>query len=112
MLRQIRRSLAQRQADYAAGKGSLLGEKELEAWRAYRRKLELSPELEQYFEESEKALERAKVMEQRRQRRFIVGVLLVAAIAVVAALISYGYSQKAQRSERGRSTGQEAAGVS
>ncbi|MCB0565204.1 MAG: SUMF1/EgtB/PvdO family nonheme iron enzyme [Lewinellaceae bacterium] len=72
VLRQIHRSLAQRQADYAEGKGSLLGEPELDAWRAYRPKLaemeEVAPAVLQYFDDSEAALKQAQEEKKRKQQ--------------------------------------------
>ena len=47
-LRMIQASIRQRQEDYAAGKGSLLGKAELEGWEVFLSKMELS-ELEQRF---------------------------------------------------------------
>ena len=91
MLRQIRRSLTQRHSDYEAGKGSLLGDKELEAWRPYRSKLNLEPKHEKYFDDSELGWQREQAEQRRRRRLFIGGVLLVALISIVAALISNNY---------------------
>lgn len=65
-LRQIKKSLEQRRLDYQADKGSLLGEKELNAWAYYFPRLDLDPVTEQYIESSRSALTEQKRAEEER----------------------------------------------
>ncbi len=65
-LRRVRRSIAQRAADYAAGSGSLAGEPELLNWQALAGKLKLEPQEERFIEQSWEAVLAQKEEEQHR----------------------------------------------
>lgn len=65
-LRRVRRSIAQRAADHAAGTGSLAGEPELLNWQALSGKLKLEPQEERFIEQSWEEVLAQKEEEQRR----------------------------------------------
>ena len=112
-LRKIQRSITQRQEDYQAGKGSLLGKAELEAWNIYLPMLELTEDEKAYVEESAKAQETAMMAERerlekekaqlRRNRRLQ---RLIAIVLILAMLISFFFiwraSEKTKDAEKAR----------
>lgn len=68
-LRQIKKSLQQRREDFGDGRGSLLGEKELNAWSYYFSRLDLDQETQRFVEQSQTQLtEQAKAEEERIRR--------------------------------------------
>lgn len=68
-LRQIKKSLEQRQQDFLEEKGSLLGEKELNAWAYYFPKLQLEENIQQYIEDSKATIELERRREAERLER-------------------------------------------
>lgn len=93
LLRQITRSVAQRQADYEAGSGSLLGKAELDAWKLYLPLLSLSTEQNAYINESQKKLaavqqaeldriqkEKAQIARNRLLQKIVAFVLVIASM--------------------------------
>lgn len=68
-LRQIKRSLVQRQQDYVAGRGSFLGETELNAWEYYLPRIELDPDTERYVHDSQADRDEKRQAEARRIQR-------------------------------------------
>ena len=68
-LRQIRKSLKQRQMDFQEGHGSLLGAKELNAWNYYLPQLDLDESIQQYLTDSQNKLEQEAQLELKRLER-------------------------------------------
>ena len=97
LLRQITRSITQRQEDYEAGRGSLLGKPELDAWKLYLPILSLSAAQQDYLEKSKlhlAAIEKEEEERLNKEKRQIARnrqLQRIVALVLVAASIVSGY---------------------
>lgn len=98
-LRLVQRSLAQRAEDYHAGKGSLLGIKELAGWEDLIPKLNLTATQQAYIKASRLAMEAELASEKRKRRRAVILAIIGFVLAAVATAASIWAIQAQQQTE-------------
>lgn len=103
-LRMIQASIRQRQEDYAAGKGSLLGKAELEGWAVFLPGMELSGAEEEYVTASKKK-------EKADRRRRLYGLLGILALILVAGSVSGWLISEAKEAKKDAGIAQKEAVV-
>lgn len=96
-LRMIQASIRQRQEDYAAGKGSLLGKAELEGWAVFLPLLEMTGEERDYVHAS-------KQKEKRDRRKRLYVLLGILGLILISGLVSGVLMDQANDAEKRATT--------